>query len=32
MTELYKIKNEFALPITDLILNKRNVTHGSRNL
>ena len=32
MTELYKIKNELAPPITDSMLNKRNITYNFRNL
>ena len=31
MTELYHIKNETAIPIIDLMLNKRNVTYNFRN-
>ena len=32
MIELYKIKNELALPIMDSMLNKRNITYNFRNL
>ena len=30
--ELYKIKNELALPIMDSMLNRRNITYNFRNL
>ena len=32
MIELFKIKNELALPIMDSMVNRRNITYNFRNL